>query len=158
MNRKQIFFFLAASALTLTAVAKLIGAGGGAKVLKLRDPILSLSNQDAFTLAATVELVVAGYLFFGKNEQWKLLAIAWLSTNLLAYRLAMWSGNITRPCGCLGDVMDWWPWLKVHQDGVMKGLLAFMLVGAYGFLWHEWRAGKAKESLAGQHPGQNQGA
>lgn len=24
-----------------------------------------------------------------------------------------------------------------HQDSVMKGLLTFMLIGAYGFLWND---------------------
>lgn len=133
---------------------KFVSASGEARSLNLSDPLLYLSNRQVFLLVGALELVVAGYLVFGKHLKLQLLALAWLTTNFAAYRLAMWWGNVSRPCGCLGSALDWWPWLKVHQDGIMKGLLLFMLVGAYGFLLHEWQSGETKESPTKQLPGQ----
>lgn len=158
MNVKRTFLIVAATILIATGLVKLISAGGEVRSLNLRDPLLFLTNRQVFLVVGALELALGSYLMFGRNLKLQLLALAWLTTNFAAYRLAIWWGNIPKPCGCLGNALDWWPWLKVHQDGVMKSLLAFMLVGAYGFLWHEWRAGKAREGLAGQLPSQGHGA
>lgn len=147
-------FISAASAILFTTgLVKLVSAGGEVKSLSLPDPVLYLSNRQVFLWVGVTELMLASYLILGRLPYLKLIALAWLTTNFVAYRLALWWGNASKPCGCLGNALDWWPWLKLHQDGVMKCLLAFMLMGAYGFLWHEWRLGKGKETLAGRQTG-----
>lgn len=135
MNAKRTFLILAATVLITAGLVKLISAGGEARSLNLRDPLLILTNRQVFLVVGLLEVGLAGYLLFGKNLKLQFLALAWLTTNFAAYRLALWWGNIAKPCGCLGNAMDWSPWLMKHQDSVMKGLLLFMLVGAYGFLW-----------------------
>lgn len=147
MNVKRIFLIMVATILIVTGLVKLISAGGEARSLNLRDPLIYLTNRQAFLAVGVLELVLAGYLVFGKRLQLQLLALAWLTTNFAIYRLALWWGNIAKPCGCLGNAMDWSPWLMKHQDSVMKGLLTFMIVGAYGFLWHEWRTMKTAQVM-----------
>lgn len=138
---------MVATILIVTGLVKLVSAGGEARSLNLRDPLIYLTNRQAFLAVGVLELVLAGYLMFGKRLQLQLLALAWLTTNFAIYRLALWWGNIAKPCGCLGNAMDWSPWLMKHQDSVMKCALTFMLVGAYGFLWHEWRTAKAAQEM-----------
>jgi hypothetical protein len=137
MNTRRKFLLAAAIILLTTGIVKLVSAGGEARSLNLRDPLLYLSNRQVFLAVGGLELALAGYLIFGKNSQVQILALAWLTTNFAAYRLAVGWGDIAKPCGCLGNAMDWFPWLMKHQDSVMKGLLTFMLIGAYGFLWND---------------------
>lgn len=135
MNAQQTFQRVVAAVLLVTALVKLMSASGDARSLDLPDPLLYLTCRQVYLTAGILEMAVAGYLLFGVNTQLQLLTLAWLSTTFVAYRMAAGWGNIAKPCGCLGNAMDWFPWLMKHQDGVMKGLLLFMLVGAYGFLW-----------------------
>lgn len=121
MNVKRIFLIMVATILIVTGLVKLVSAGGEARSLNLRDPLIYLTNRQAFLAVGVLELVLAGYLVFGKRLQLQLLALAWLTTNFAIYRLALWWGNIAKPCGCLGNAMDWSPWLLKHQDSVMKG-------------------------------------
>jgi hypothetical protein len=137
MNIRRNFLLTAGIILLATSLVKLVSAGGEARSLHLPDPLLYLSNRQVFLAVGGLELALAGYLIFGKSSQVQMLALAWLTTSIAAYRLAIWWGNIAKPCGCLGNAMDWSPWLMKHQDSVMKGLLTFMLIGAYGFLWND---------------------
>lgn len=150
MKTRRIFLIVSATILIATGLVKLVSAGGEARSLNLPDPLLYLTNRQVFLAVGVLELALASYFVFGRRLQLQLLALAWLTTNFAIYRLALWRGNIAKPCGCLGHAVDWWPWLMKHQDSVMKGLLAFMLVGAYGFLWADWRNTR-REGIVAKH-------
>lgn len=158
INFKRMFLIVAATTLIATGLVKLISAVGEAPALKLRDPLLYMTNRQAFLAVGLLELGLAGYLMFGKNIKLQLLALAWLTTNFAAYRFVIWWGNIAKPCGCLGNAMDWFPWLMKHQDSLMKCLLTFMLVGAYGFLWADWRNTKREEAMVRDLPAKKENA
>lgn len=142
MKGTRLFLVSAALLLLTTAMFKLIGARGSAPALDLKDPLLMLTNRQVFNAVATVEIVIAIVLLIGRKTQIQLLALSWLATLFLVYRVAQWVGAVGRPCGCLGNAAEWFPWLAKHEQVLMNCLLAFLLVGSYGLLLLEWWRGR----------------
>lgn len=139
MGVMRKFIVLASGILFITGLVKLISASGDARILGRGDQLLPLSHRQVFFSVGLVELAISGYLFFGRSVTMQLAALAWLMTNFAAYRIVLWTWGDSRECGCLGNALDWWPWLMKHQDVVMKSILVFLATGAYGFLWRTWR-------------------
>jgi len=150
MKFVRVFLVTSGVILAITGVVKIVSATGQARSLGMRDPFLFFTYRQIFFALGVIEMALAGYLIFGKNVKLRLAALAWLMTNFVAYRLAMWWGNFPKTCACLGNAVDWFPWLMKNQEIVMRCLLMFMLTGAYGFLWQECRREKAARQ--GQHP------
>jgi len=142
MQSKDAYWFprSAGILLTITALAKLVSAFGTAEILHRYDPVLRLSYQWVFCLAATAELVVAGICFSRKNLQIKTGAVAWLATLFLLYRLGLRWANYPAPCKCLGNLTDALHISPELADGIAKVILAYLLVGSYAILFGIWRS------------------
>lgn len=153
MNALRRFIVLAASVLFITGLVKLVSAGGDARILSLKDQLLSLTHRQVYIGIGLIELLISGYLWFGKSAKLQLTALAWLLTNFAVYRLVLWSGGGSRECGCLGNALDWWPWMMKHQNTIMSCLLGFLITGAYGFLWREWRNSNVGTALPRENTG-----
>ena len=67
------------------------------------------------------------------------MTIAFLATNLAVYRSALWFIGWHRPCNCLGNLADALHVPPQVADNVMKGVLAYLLIGSYGTLFWLWR-------------------
>jgi len=137
----HIFLYLAVLILCLTAMAKLVSAGGNARILSTADPLLGVPNRIVLIGAGVLELVLAGVILFFKNHGIKPYLIAWLASNIVIYRLGLWWGNEAAPCACLGTVTDALPFSPVTIEWMMKGILAYLLIGSYGVLISQWFAG-----------------
>lgn len=138
----RVFLYTAVVLLSTTASAKLLSGFGSAHILKNPDPILDLQSGHLLFAAGTLELLVAGICLFSRWQTPPLILVAWLATNLLAYRIGLWWLGWHRPCLCLGNFTD-----AIHvspqvADDVMKGVLAYLLIGSYAALFWLWQQRK----------------
>jgi hypothetical protein len=134
VSLESLFVVVAGMPLLLTGAAKLASVGGEARILDQADPLLMLSNRQLMAAVGLIEMVLAGYLWFGREREWQLGMVAWLASSFLLYRLGLWWLGVNKPCGCLGNAANWWPWLARHQEALLKATLAFLLVGSAGFI------------------------
>lgn len=134
--------------LCLTAIAKLVSAGGSARILNLPDPLLILSNKIVLVLVAVMELVIAGFALFSKKINLALYLIAWFASNLLIYRLGLWWSKVAAPCSCLGTVTDALPFSPHTIQLMMKCILGYMLIGSFGLLLRGFFSGRNKPAAS----------
>ena len=140
----RVFYGSAVVILIVTASAKLVSATGKARALALPDPLLMLTHREVLVLAGSIELLLAGYLLFGRRSWLKAPLVAWLATNFLIYRLGVaWIG-VHKPCGCLGTITDALSIPPATIDLLMKIVLAYLLAGSYDFLLLEWWQGRKR--------------
>jgi hypothetical protein len=144
MQRKLISFFVysAGVLLAITAIAKLIGSEGSARILQNSDPILAISFRHIFWIVGTLELSVALVCFFGKRVGLKAYLVAWLATGFLVYRFGLMLVGYHKPCSCLGNLTDALHIPPPMADTAMKIILAYLLIGSYATLFWLWRQRK----------------
>ncbi len=141
MNVKTVkLFILSAGVLFFaTAIAKLISACGTAPVLQVPDPILAISFRHLLWIVGTSELIVALFCILGNRISMQVWLVAWFATNFLVYRIAFILGGYRKPCPCLGNITDALHISRQTADTAMKIILAYLLIGSYGILFHQWR-------------------
>jgi hypothetical protein len=128
--------------LGVTGLAKVFSASGPAHILDTSDPVFGTSFRQLLLLVGLAELFVTFFCLFTDKRRFSLLAVAWISTNFLVYRLGLWFIGWHRPCGCMGSLSDMLHLSPHAADNIMKGVLAFLLIGSYGILLREWRAAR----------------
>ena len=124
------FILSAGVILALTGTAKVFGAVGGARALDVQDPILGMPFRYLMAGVGLTELLVAFFCLFTHKRNFSLVAVAWLATNFLFYRLGLWWIGWHRPCGCMGNLTDVLHISAQTADWIMKGLLAYLLAGS----------------------------
>jgi hypothetical protein len=145
----MVIWFLRSSAciLLLTGLAKLLTFTGKARILAIDDPIMGVTFAHLMFIAGLIELSIAISCMISKRHNLALFLIAWLATGLTLYRLGLWMVGWHRPCSCLGNLTDAIRVSPQVADNVMKGVLAYLLVGSYGILFHQWWKRKAEERI-----------
>lgn len=140
-------FFLpsAGVALTLTGLAKALSATGPAHALDVHDPICGIAFRHLLLTVGIVELVIATLCLFANRRLISVLAIAWLSTGFLSYRIGLWFIGWHRQCGCLGTLTDVLGVSPEAADTFMKLVLACLLVGSYTLLYWHWRNAQRRD-------------
>ncbi len=133
------WFILSAGAiLAITGIAKIWSGLGNSKFLAVVDPIIGIKFGQLMLAVATVEISIALICFFNKKQTMVLALVAWLSTTFLFYRIGMWWMNWKSPCGCLGNLTDALHISPQTADGIMKAVLAYLLIGSYFLLIRQW--------------------
>jgi len=132
----------AGAILLSTGLAKAFSAIGQARALDVTDPLIGIPFRQLLLLVGLGELLIAFFCLFTDRRRLSLLAVAWLSTNFLVYRLGLWLIGWHRPCGCMGSLTDMLHLSDRAADNIMKGVLAYLLVGSYGILLWEWKRGR----------------
>jgi len=94
-----------------------------------------------------LELFIAFFCLFTDKRQFSLLAVVWLATNFVIYRVGLWWIGWHRPCGCLGNLTDLLGIAPHTADTIMKGVLAYLLIGSYGLLLWQWMCGQRPNEL-----------
>jgi hypothetical protein len=133
------FMLSAGSILAVTGIAKVWSALGSSKVLAVADPITGLKFGHLMLAVGVAETLIALVCFFSKRQTLPLALVAWLTTNFVVYRLGLWWMGWHRPCNCLGNLTDALHISPQVADNIMKGILAYLLVGSYALLFREWR-------------------
>jgi hypothetical protein len=146
------FLRLAGGALALTGLAKAFSAIGAARALDAADPLIGIPFRQLLLLVGLAELLVAFFCLFTDKRRLSLLAVAWISTGFLLYRLGLWYIGWHRPCGCMGSLAGVLHLSDQAADNIMKGVLAYLLLGSYGILLWEWRRGQVPSAAAAPSP------
>ena len=143
------FVIVVAIALSLAGVAKIWSVVDAHPSLSSTDPVFLLKLRTAFLIAAALEFGVAAVCLFRPIID-GLVAVAWLSTVFLTYRIGLWWVGWQKPCSCLGNLTDALHISPQLADNVMKGLLGFMLIGSVSLLILHQRQGRAASPLREQ--------
>lgn len=123
------FRYSAATLLWVTALAKLISATGSARILRESDPVLILPLGVILGLVGFLELFVGGLCFYSKKSFLWAGVLVWMSTNFIAYRVALHLAGGRRQCKCLGTITDALHISASTSDLVAKLILAYLFVG-----------------------------
>ena len=136
---RALFVRLAGVVLGTTGLAKAFSAIGPARALDVGDPLIGIPFRQLLLLVGLVELFIAFFCLFTERRRFGLLAVAWISTNFLVYRLDLWFIGWQHPCHCMGELAGALHLSDQAADNIMKGVLAFLLVGSYLLLFGQWR-------------------
>lgn len=141
LNRGLSAWYLLSAAIILvaTGLAKLWSAFGSVRLLVVADPIAGIPFRWLLLAVGGVELLIAGVCFFSRHQRLATLLVAWLATNFLVYRLGLWWMGWHKPCGCMGSLTSALHLSEQAADNIMKGVLAYLLLGSYGLLVWQWR-------------------
>ena len=135
----RLFIYSAGTLLVMTSAAKLVSAGGSARILQYMDPIFNISFQHVFVVVGALEFLVALLCFFYQRAEVKAGLLAWLSTSFLLYRLGLVWVGYHRPCSCMGNLTDALHIPPHAADLTMKIILGYLLLGSYATLFWLWR-------------------
>jgi hypothetical protein len=136
--------------LFITAIAKIVGSFGAAKVLAYSDPMLGIQFRHLMLIAGSVEIVSASMCFFQKKIWLANCLIAWLSISLLIYRFGMWWIGWHSPCACLGTLTDTIHIRPQVADIILKLILLYFVIGSSAALFWFWRL-NGKCALSSSH-------
>lgn len=132
----------AGALLALTGIAKVWSTLGTVKMLTVADPIAGIPFRWLLLAVGVLELAIASVCFLRRHQRLATLLVAWLATNFLVYRLGLWWMGWHRPCGCMGSLTSALHLSEKAADNIMKGVLAYLLIGSYGLLLWQWRKGR----------------
>ena len=149
MNRKRSFLLnSAAVVLFIMAVFNFLGAACLTSAQNWPDPVFqlnttwSLSNRWVLVISGGLELFVSAFLLIGNSSRMKLGWLAWLATNLIVYRIGLWSVGASNFGDCLGNYIEWFL-ISPRTIGIIANLLiGFMASGSYAFLVLDWLRGR----------------
>ena len=148
---RQVWFVSSAGVvLGVTALAKTFSAIGPARALDTPDPLIGIPFRQLLLLVGLIELLIAFCCLFTNKRRFSLLLVAWLSTNFLVYRLGLWFIGWHPPCACMGSLAGVLHLSDQAADNIMKGVLAYLLIGSYGLLFWQWRAARGATVLVKQ--------
>jgi hypothetical protein len=123
----------------ISGVAKAVSAFGTSEILKQSDPVFGMRYDNLFLTAGIIELLVAIYCAFGKDQAWSLILLAWISTGFLVYRFGLHWVGWQRPCPCLGTFTTALYISPELADNLLKGILTYILLGSYAAIFLHWR-------------------
>lgn len=134
-------WFLVCAGLTLaiTGIAKVFSATGPARALDIMDPVFGLTFRNIFLFVGLLELLISFFCIFTTQRWFSLLAIMWLSTNFLVYRINLYFADWHEPCGCMGSLTQGLHLSARMADSIMLWVLAYLLLGSYFLGFIEWR-------------------
>ncbi len=138
---RPLFAFLMSSAflLLLTGLAKIFSLvhGSGGPILDKPDSVIwFVSNRAVLSLAATLEILLAGFLIVHRNRQphHQLLMLAWFSTLIWLYRFARFLSGDPAPCKCLGDLLAWTGLSDDATRNIILGVLIYVSLPPFTLL------------------------
>src|ERR1035438_3447026 len=130
MRPVKLYLKAAGGGLALTGLAKVFSAIGAARALDTADPLIGIPFRQLLLLVGLAELLIAFFCMFTERRRFSLLAVAWISTNFLVYRLGLWFIGWHHPCACMGRLAGVLHLSDQAADNIMKGVLAFLLTGS----------------------------
>jgi len=140
MERFAKYYLASAVAiLSVTAAAKGWSITGHAPILSHSEPVFGLSNRILLESVAVIEAAIVLFIVFGKSTLTKLALLTWLSGCFILYRIGMNTLAPGKPCHCLGTLTDRLPFQSETIDMMLKGVVAYLLVGSIFFLIRVWR-------------------
>lgn len=144
VNTKSRRFIISSGVvLSITGIAKIWSSFGEARILVVPDPLISIELGHLLTLVGTAEVIIASVCLFSRRQLLSIVSVAWLATSFVVYRLGLLWLGWHRPCSCLGNLTDAIGVSPQAADNVMKGVLAYLLIGSYTAVFLLWRQRKS---------------
>jgi hypothetical protein len=78
------------------------------------------------------------------------ILIAFISTNILVYRIGLWLADWRRPCRCLGDLTEALHISPEAASLALKVALAYLIIGGYFTLLASWIVNRKNNTLGMQ--------
>lgn len=147
---RHAFLPTAGAILAVTGLAKAFSATGASRSLDVADPLIAIPFRHLMLLAGLTELFIAFFCLFTERRTSSLLAVAWLGTVFVAYRLGLWLTDWHGPCPCLGNLTGELHISQRLADNLLKVVLAYLLVGSYSELFWLWKPRKRLPRFAGR--------
>ena len=123
----------------ITGAAKVWSVFGGMRVLAATEPLTGLTFGRLLLVAGIVELMAAALCVMHGSALLRVCVVSWLAGSFAVYRIGLWTLGWHGPCPCLGNLTDALHISPATADNLMKGVLAYLLVGSYWLLWREWK-------------------
>jgi hypothetical protein len=135
----RCFVRSAGALLGASGLAKVFSASVATRILETADPLTGIPFRQLLLLVGLFELLITFFCLFTDKRRLSLLAVAWLSSNFLVYRFGLWFIGWHHPCACMGSLAGALHLSDRAADNIMKGVLAYLLIGSYGMLFWQWR-------------------
>jgi hypothetical protein len=143
----SMYFLTSAGALLAAAgLGKLSAVSSPARILDAPEPVFGITFRQLLLLVGLGELLIAYLCFFTDKRQLSSVAVAWISTNFLVYRLGTWFTGWQAPCHCMGSLADVLHIAPRTADNMMKAVLVYLLLGSYAMLFWVRRRGRLEAS------------
>lgn len=130
----KTFIGVASFLLLITGSAKIWAASGNSKVLNVNDPIFAFKFKYLLLLVGCLEVTVFFLIWYWRSrtlDQCAVRLVAWLSTVIGLYRLALILIGYQEPCHCLGSLTDALHISTRAADSISVFILMYMLLGSY---------------------------
>ena len=146
---QSLFIIGVSVVLFLTAGLKVSTLISDRDVMRGSDPLIFfLSNNQLVSAIAVVEIGIAVFLLCKAMAKSKLVAIAWLSSLFLGYRIGLFLLGYKGACYCMGMAESWLTLIKpLHVETLMRCLLGVMLIGSFTFLLLQKRLDRKARNL-----------
>jgi hypothetical protein len=141
-SKINLFVLMSGIILIVFGVAKVLSAFGKASLLGVQDPLVGIPFRDLLIGAGILEVAIGLHCFMTRKPQLAVFIIACFATNLLVYRVCLWSIHWVSPCHCLGNLTDALNITPKTADIIVKAVLAYLLIGSYASLLWFWRQRK----------------
>lgn len=129
----SVFIRAVVGILVVTALLKLISAGGESPILAKAHPIFIVSYRQLYLALAFAELILAFLLVRLPAIEMKLWLIGMFALNAVFYHVFAAFIDL-RECPCLGSALDAIGIPRGLGDVMARGALVFMLLGCLAFL------------------------
>jgi len=97
---------LAGGILLLAGTAKILAALGHSQMLDVTDPLFGVPFRFVIAFVGIAELIIAWQCLFTDRKSLSLALVAWLMTNLAAYRIGLWTMGWHHPYAFLGALAE----------------------------------------------------
>ena len=132
--RMKYFLNVSAFLLIVTALAKLYGLTSGERVLQQLDPVFGVKNSVVMLFVSVAELWVVYLVLSATQSVTKLVALAWISSNFLAYRFGLYMVGFKGWCSCLGTLTKQLPVSPETAEAIMLTIAVFVFIGSCYYL------------------------
>jgi len=133
---QQCFSISVSIILVLTALAKIISIAQHRRFLDVPDGVFGqLPMRETLALAATMEILTAGFMFVRRKRLSAMVACSWLVSIFVVYRMLARILYVPGRCPCLGGVLDWTGISPKVVDAIPVALLWYFGVGSLTFLF-----------------------
>jgi len=138
----RIFLFTAGIALLATGGAKIISVSGSARIMDVSDPIFGLSYKAVFWIVGGIESAIGCLCLVFESKALNATLVAWVSTNIIVYRMALLLIDYRKPCPCLGSLTETIHISPITADVILKLLSCYLVIGSYSTLFWLWKRGR----------------